>query len=183
MHTLKLHWNLCILYRTIFGGVQYILQEGLCFSPDNLLAVLCWAQLSYHTQFVVIEYCLTVQYIPWDTFIPNKAESKIIGTGKILNKARTFYYKGLLNWALDISLWLLSFKDYLEYTQFRVYMNLLIAEERSNSKWNPIESIIQSPIPLFWASFPINCRSSNWCPRNLILISWFDRGCLLQGNP
>ena len=95
MDTLKLHWNLCILYRTIFGGVQYILQEGLCFSPDNLLAVLCWAQLFYHTQFVVIEYCLTVQYIPWDTCIPNKAESKIIGTGKILNKARTFYYKGL----------------------------------------------------------------------------------------
>ena len=26
---------------TSFGGVQYILQEALCFSPDNLFAVLC----------------------------------------------------------------------------------------------------------------------------------------------
>ena len=49
-------------------------------------------------------------------------------------------------------------------------MYLLIAEEGSNSKWNPTESIIKILVPLFWPSFQINCKSSNWCQGNKFYI-------------
>ena len=42
-------------------------------------------------------------------------------------------------------------------------MYLLIAEEGSNSKWNPIKSIIKRLVPLFGPVFTLTVNPPNWC--------------------